>query len=162
MTASPINNISSYFGQNKLIFGNTRSVCKNGIKQEHAGNAQQSRIASVCGYHEAGRIVKPFICTPAVSGLGLGVGARYTMQIAAAGSSGQGLNIHFMSLKSTIALLNHGSGPANLIYCRVKSSIYFKICLFPSFYLRLTPECSPGIVMTVSVCYLLHNYHLAT
>ena len=94
--------------------------------------------------------------------LDLGAGARYTMQIAAAGSCGQGLNIHFMSLKSTIALLNHGSGPANLIYCRVKSSIYFKICLFPSFYLRLTPECSPGIVMTVSVCYLLHNYHLAT
>ena len=94
--------------------------------------------------------------------LDLALGARYTMQIAAAGSSGQGLNIHFMSLKSTIALLNHGSGPANLIYCRVKSSIYFKICLFPSFYLRLTPECSPGIVMTVSVCYLLHNYHLAT
>ena len=71
MTASPVNNISSYFGQNKLIFGNTRSVCKSGIKQEHAGNAQQSRIASVCGYHEAGRIVKPFICTP-VSGLGSG------------------------------------------------------------------------------------------
>ena len=93
---------------------------------------------------------------------GLGTGCKVTMQIAAAGSSDQGLNIHFMSLKSTIALLNHGSGPANLIYCRVKSSIYFKICLFPSFYLRLTPECSPGIVMTVSVCYLLHNYHLAT
>ena len=72
MTASPVNNISCHFGQNKLIFGNTRSVCKIGIKQEHAGNAQQSRIASVCGYHEAGRIVKPFICTPAVSGLGSG------------------------------------------------------------------------------------------
>ena len=101
------------------------------------------------------------ICTP-VPVSGLGTGCKVTMQIAAAGSSDQGLNIHFMSLKSTIALLNHGSGPANLIYCRVKSSIYFKICLFPSFYLRLTPECSPGIVMTVSVCYLLHNYHLAT
>ena len=139
-------------------------MCKNRSKQKHAGNAQQSRIASDgCGSHEAGRIVKPFICTLVLVPVsGLGTGCKVTMQIAAAGSSGQGLNIHFMSLKSTIALLNHGSGPANLIYCRVKSSIYFKICLFPSFYLRLTPECSPGIVMTVSVCYLLHNYHLAT
>ena len=137
-------------------------MCKNRSKQKHAENVEQSRIASdSCGSHEAGRIVKHFICT-LVPVSGLGTGCKVTMQIAAAGSSDQGLNIHFMSLKSTIALLNHGSGPANLIYCRVKSSIYFKICLFPSFYLRLTPECSPGIVMTVSVCYLLHNYHLAT